>query len=194
MIDDFFIDANGIRRGVTHVKPVLAGAQYHHLCRYLDSVGDGTGDVDAIGDYSTAPQVFSMGPPPGDVWIVSTLIVYIRDRGFMRADEWANIGTLTNGVAIMHVDDSGVLADITNGRPLLVSSDLDAICADFRKTDYAGIHESLVGIIDFGRDGAPVRLVGNDSGRLMVLLRDDFTGIEVQRFRAVGFREIITGV
>jgi len=193
MLDDFFIDATGLRRGVTHVKVVAAGPQYDHLCRYLDTTGDGLGTVEATGNYSVTPEEFYVQPPAGEVWVVNNLIFYIRDTGFMQAGEYGNTGSaLTNGISIRHIDDSGTLADITNGEPLLVNTDLDAICAEFRKTDYAGIAEAIVGIIDFDRDGSPVRLVGDDNGRLVVALNDNFTGLDGHRFRAGGFREIVT--
>jgi len=190
MLDDFITDPLGLRRGVSHVKVNTAGPQYRHFCRYLDTTGDGTGTIEATGNYAAAPVEFFVQPQAGQIVQITRLVVYVRDVGFMRANEWADQPALTNGVVIQHKDSSGILSDITNGRPLTTSPDLDAICATFRKTDYAGIEEALVGIIDFRENGAPIRLDGDLDSRLVVTLNDNFSGLTGQRFRALGFLEV----
>ena len=49
------------------------------LFRYLDTVGDGSGEKNANGDYSIAEEIFFLQPPPGRVYRITRLIVSIMD-------------------------------------------------------------------------------------------------------------------
>jgi hypothetical protein len=97
----------------------------HPISRYADTVGDGSGIKNAIGDYSgETPTIFKIAPSAGEIYVINRLIPFLRDTGGLDADKYGNNITLTNGIVIKVVRNVGeaseeVLWDATAGKFML---------------------------------------------------------------------------
>lgn len=165
--------------------------------RHLDTVGDGTGIKNAIGDYSVVPQAFTAQPAPGEILRIVRLLVLIRaPKASFTTDSYGNIGELAVGIALRVQDDNGTLVDLTNGLPIKTngnwghySFDTSIYPADQGNTDtYLRVRWT------FEKAGYPLRLVGDNNERLEVVLNDNFTngvgaGLVEHYFHAQGYYE-----
>jgi hypothetical protein len=66
-------------------------------------------------DGSITPVRFWRGPGAGVKWVVTRLVVSIKDTGTFDADKYGNGATLTNGVGVEIWDGSSQLLDILDG-------------------------------------------------------------------------------
>ncbi len=157
------------------------------LCRYLDTNGDGTGTVDAIGDYSTVTEFYYEAPELGATF--HRMIVSIEDNGGGTISEYGNLGAggLTNGIEVKVVDDSDtVMADLTDGLPIKSNGDWGRLCYDIDRKDWGGGNDFYQVRWTFSKSGEPVIL--REGWRLVVYLNDDFTNLVGHHFMVQGNR------
>jgi len=149
--------------------------------RYLDTNGDGTGVVNARGDYSLSEEIFYIQPAPGEIIRLERMMVLIEgNKGTFYTDGYGGIaGGLTNGIQVRVQDDNGTITDLTAGLPVLSNGMWGGLCYD------AEIYPASTGNNDtylrvrwtFARSGYPLRLVGDNNERLEVVLNDNFAGV-----------------
>lgn len=152
--------------------------------------GETTGDIQANKNYNTSPEVFSFGPPAGEVWLVSELRVAISDAGDMSANEYGNTGgLLANGYSVKVVDSSGDVVSLTGTPTIQVNAGLNAVGSS---TSFAvGVTgaTSLLVAMDLAKAGAPVRLIGDKGEKVSVSFSDDLTGLTYHTFFCEGVKE-----
>jgi len=166
------------------------GQQNLALFRYLDTVGDGTGTKNAIGDYSSAAQIFKIAPPANVTYRLARMLVTIEDTTGMTADEYGNIGSaLSTGVVIRLQDDSGTLVDITDGLPIKTNAQWATHCfdVDIKSWGQTPSDDLLVARWTFTKAGQFLRLTGDQE--LQVVLNDDFTDLIAHYFVVQGYVE-----
>ena len=162
------------------------------IYRFLDENGDGTGNKNANGDYSSTPTEFFIQPPPGQVFRIERMMILIRDsQNQFYTDRYGDVGVLGNGIEIKTLDDSGVLVNLTDDLPVKTNGEWGKFCYD------AEVYPSTMGGTDtylrarwtFSRAGYPLRLVGDNNERLAVILNDDLTGLIEHHFHVQGYIE-----
>lgn len=84
------------------------GAESYPVYRYLDTVGDGTGDFDNIGDYSSADRVSMMTVRDDEIIFGHFLSIHIQDVGVYDPAKYGALVALTNGVVVSVFDKAGV--------------------------------------------------------------------------------------
>lgn len=168
---------------------LAAGAQFDLIQRFLDTNGDGTGDVNANGNYSGAEEIFYIQPPPGEVFYIYRMMVAIRDSGGIRFEEYGNIATgLTNGVSIRVQDDSGTKLSLTDAVPILNNAAWGYHSYDVSIAS-AGSGDDFVSVRwTFARSGQVIRLDGDLNQRFEVVLNDNLTGLIEHRFKVNGYK------
>lgn len=69
------------------------------IYRFLDTVGDGTGTHNAVGDYTT-PIVLRCDVRPNEIITGHLLIVHIQDSGTFDPAKYGVLAALTNGIHV----------------------------------------------------------------------------------------------
>ena len=106
---------------------------YTPIYQHLDTTGDGTGTINAIGDYSGAVTDFKFTYNVSNkTALIYRLLAYIRDGGTIRADSYGAIANgLTNGIQLAVLDENGdVKLDLTHTHPIKVNGDWAMHCYD----------------------------------------------------------------
>lgn len=147
--------------------------------QFLSTAGDGTGTVNAIGDYTT-PDDFYMEVPAGQARVVTRLAIYIEDST-MQPEAYGALAALTNGVRIFYKEKTGASeVALDGGQPIKASGDYGKM---FEHISYwvggAGNH-ALYAHLEMG--GHPLRLTAG--GQLIVRLSDNLTGLAKHTFVA----------
>ena len=151
--------------------------QPHLFSHHLDSVGNGTGDIDATGNYSGAIQDFLI-TSVGESYI-HRLLISIEDSSGFKAEIYGSGSALSNGIRLLVRDDDDTeLAVFTNGHVVTTNSHWAIYCYDVDVKSWRSTgsgNELLVARWTFTRMGAPLKLDAGHS--LVVELNDDFMGL-----------------
>lgn len=159
--------------------------------RCADTVGDGSGDIAAIGNYAGAAEEFILSvPAPFSGYEVHRLIISIEDAGGMQAQEYGNIGAaLTNGITVQMKRGSSVQIDLTTGLPVKTNAQWGVYCYDVEVKGWGSGNDLLVCRWTFSKSGDPVYLDRSEGDQMIVTLNDDFTALISHTFLFQG-REI----
>jgi hypothetical protein len=158
------------------------------ISRFLDTVGDGSGTKNAIGDYSGAVEEFKIVPGADEIFVINRLIAQIRDNGVFSASTYGAIaGGLTNGVVIRLKDSGGTKLDLCDGLPIKTNAEWARVCYDTQLLTW-GAGDSFISVRwTFSRSGTQVWLDNSRGDYLSVDLNDDLTTLESQYFLVQGF-------
>lgn len=162
------------------------------ILRALDTNFDHTGTTVATGNYAGAPVEFGVAPPYGERYVITRLIVSVKDSGSIDADKYGNGVTLTNGIIVAVKRGAAVIVSLTNGDPVHTNAEWAEKCYDADISDYGAGDNFLHARWTFAKTGRPVVLDGELGDRLVVILNDDFTGLTGHRFTVNGYREYMT--
>lgn len=163
-------------RGVSHV---------------LDTVGDGSGDTNATGDYSVDPQEFYYRPEVGSDVEVRRLIILVGGTAGIRMERYCGLSSpLANGVIINARDNAGDIFFITDPfEPVKDTATWGLYAGNLSIYDPSPGDKYVLAELDFTkmiRTG--LALKGGDGEFFAVTLSDDFTGLTVQKFMLMGYR------
>lgn len=160
--------------------------------RFLDTVGDGTGEKNAIGDYSSVPQEFKLAPKLHEGFFVAQLIVLIAVNGALGSGVYGGGGMgndpLTNGVQVYKKKLSVVTANLTDGVTVKSSGDWLRFGPDVEVMDFGPGDNHIMFRFTVVKNDNVLALSGNDKESLVVSLSDDFTGLTKHYFMAHGHR------
>ena len=151
--------------------------------RYMDTIGDGSGVKNAIGDYASTPTIFKIKPRPSEIFHVHRLIPFLQDSGSLDTASYGNGIILTAGIEIKVVDDSGVLWDITDGVPIKSNAAWKKLCFDENISEYGQGDESGSWRYTFDKDGDHIVLDGANGGELQASFGDSFAQLVEHYFR-----------
>ena len=172
---------------------VQAIVETHHMnqgiFRYLDTVGDGSGTKDAVGNYSDAglgQTDFILQPPVGSVFMLTRLLWSLADSGAMNSGGFGSGSALTNGIEIFKIQDATTVLDVTDGLPIKTNGDWVRLCYDLDLHDFGPGNNYLSARFTFLKSGAIISLSGNNLEKLVVRLHDDMSGLAGQFFNVQG--------
>lgn len=159
------------------------------ITRFLDTVGNGTGSIDATGDYSSVAQEFKITPADDEVYCISRLIVHVKDTQGIDADSYGNNITLTNGITIKTVDSGGDNEIfVGSSSPIMVNADWGKYCYDVNVLTFGAGNETCVVRWTFSKYGGHgCWLHGFQSESFVITLNDNFTGLLSHGFVVEGF-------
>lgn len=162
------------------------------LYRYLDTVGDGSGNKNFNGNYSVAEEEAILAPAANEIFRVTRMIISLQDTSGMSAVDYGNkTNGLISGLQLRKDDGSIVLADITDGVPIKSNAQWGSLCYDSTVKTWSQGDEVLLVRFTFDKAGQPIILHGANNNRLVATLNDDFSGFVFQRFNAQGTVETI---
>jgi hypothetical protein len=152
---------------------------------YLDTVGDGSGTKNAIGNYLSTAEEF-LYTAYGQGVAVNRLIIMIEDGTGIRAERYASLAqALTNGVTIYTKDaDGNTMEDLTAGIPIKQNAQWGALCYDVELREWGAGNEFILVRWTFGHAGNPLHLDAYES--IVVGLNDDFTEVVTHTFMIQG--------
>ena len=161
------------------------------ISRYLDTVGDGSGTKQAIGDYSSGED-FKITPPSGQIYRITRLVVFIEDTRTFDPNKYGNLGdALGNGISIKTKNANGDIKDLTDGIPITNNAAWGRVCYDATVSNYGGTpaNEALHVRWTFAKSGTVIRLVGDNGEFLAAELSDNLTGLIEHTFLVQGYVE-----
>lgn len=160
------------------------------ICRFLDTVGDGTGTKNAVGNYAAA-TVFKIQPGSNQVFVIKSLTFFIRDNSIFGSGTYGGGLTLANGIILRKQNGAGTVYDFMDGLNIFTNADFAQFAAN---VDYVNLasgtgDDFLRATIDFEQLlGQALTLTqASNNERLEVVLQDNFTGLIQHRFRAGGY-------
>ncbi len=165
---------------------------YKMISRYLDTVGDGSGTKNAIGDYSAAVTEFKIQPAASLRFRIARLLVSVVDANGMRDDEYGNLGNaLANGIQIQVKDtDGNVINDLTDGIPITTNGGWSHVCYDTQVFNIGAGEDHLLVRWTFSKSGTFIAL--SDNYYFAAILNDDFdeagTGLIGHYFMVQGYQ------
>lgn len=161
------------------------GKAYPILRSFLDTVGDGSGSVNANGNYSVTPGVFKLVPPANTVYTIKQLAVLIADNGPLKADAYGLLA-LTNGIALQVIDTatSTVIADITAGVPVKVLHDYAGLGARIQVQD-GTVNGYATALLDL-----PTAIQLQPTQALVATMADNLSGLVQHRLCAIGDKQV----
>jgi hypothetical protein len=161
--------------GIQRVSVLKATYTRAHFARRLDTNGDGTGTKDALGDYSSAQEIFFIQPPAGEIYDLARILIGIQDTGAMRAEGYgSDAAPLANGVALRVQDDAGTLMTLADPN-IKANGGWAFLCYDAQVLTWGVGDEMLAARYTFTKFGGVIRLRGDNNERLEVVLNDDFS-------------------
>ncbi len=156
------------------------------LFRYLDTNGDGTGDVNGNGNYSSSATEFKITTPANEIYELHRMLVQIRDSGALSADDYGNVAELSNGVSVYVKNASGdIVNTLTDTITVKSNSDWSRQCYDVNVDDYGNGNNFVSVRWTFANTGSRLRLPAGYS--FNVLLNDNLSGLVSHYFQVQGF-------
>jgi hypothetical protein len=159
------------------------------LSRFLDTVGDGTGTKNAIGNYSGAEEEFCLLPGPDEVFYITRLIIHISDAGPFNADNYGGLAApLPNGVSLMIRNGATTKFDFMDGWPVIDNADWSRVTYTAQELNFGSGDDTMTAVLDFKTgEGQLLVIDGSTGDRLAIVLNDNFTGLVENSFLAQGF-------
>ncbi len=153
--------------------------------RYLSDDGTTTGDKNANGNYSGAPEEFYVEATT-NMWF-GRLMVSFEDGGGMQAQEYGNLNTaLTNGVEFEIRNEYGdVMSDLTDGVPIKTNAQLAQLVGpDVDRKDWGGGNDLMIARWTFSKFSDGIAL--QPGWKFVAKLNDNFSGLVTHRFNLQG--------
>jgi len=124
--------------------------------RFMDTVGDGTGSIDANVNGSVTPVHFFIKPEPGHMLLMYRAMIHLTDTGSLDSGGFGNGAALTNGLEyglwnIAAGDFSG--PRVTSQKPIVKNMDLAAFAFDLTVHTWGLGDEGLTARYTFDEDG-----------------------------------------
>ena len=156
--------------------------------RFLDTVGDGSGTTNAVGNYSGGEEVFFIAPAITENFEVSRMIVSAEDTTGFQAQEYGNLGSALGTGIVVRVSDADGVKFILTEEPVTTNANWGTYCFDADVKSWGSGNELLLARWTFALSGTPVRL--NPGDKLEVVLNDDFSGLISHRFLTQGVTQV----
>lgn len=161
------------------------------IWQFADEVGDGSGNINAVGDYLASLTEFAIAPPAGKVFSIARMIVTVRDTGSFDSGSYGNGLTLVNGISVEKRTGvvngaSSLVQSLTDPVKIETNTDWGSYCYDIGVSNFGQGDEVMLVRWTFARAGVALRLDGDANEYLAVRLNDDFTGLVGHVFNMQG--------
>lgn len=174
------------------VRPPTTGVPTQ---RWLTEAGDGTGNHEAIGNYSVTPVDFFYTVPdaPNNAYDIHTVIICITDGNTLNYNDY---GSLASGIVTTGIRLLVYIHSIDQTLPLLSNAyfkynyQFVEISSSAAVTSFSGTVQTLKVVIDIpSMYGVPLRLSAGD--KFIVRCADNFTGLVAHSFNLGGIQQIL---
>lgn len=154
--------------------------------QFLDTDGDGTGTINANGNYSVTADDFYIVDAQRQL-VIDHLHLFIEDAGAAASDEYGNTGAaLTNGIKLLHLDAGGnIIQDLLGGHVVKTNGQWAQFTNSLDRSSWSGTNDFISGEISFS-DYGHLGLFLPKGTSLVVRVNDDLSGLVRHTFFAYG--------
>lgn len=150
--------------------------------RYLDTIGDGTGERNmALLDGSVTPVILRVKPSAGEIYAIERIIITMTlAANNPNSGYGAQVANLTNGIELKVITGAAggsTYWDISDNIPIVANHDWKRLCHDEIISTYGTTQSALSWRYTFTRDDGQVVLDGNNNDELQVIINDDLTSV-----------------
>lgn len=156
--------------------------------QFLSINGDGTGTINAIGDYSSTSAVFYIQPAINEVMIIHELLLHILDSGAMPAGSYGSGAALTNGLQVFITNARSPRLSMLPGPIKTNSNFMHCGLNAFNLINFSGGIDGIIASFRPNNFGTPILLDGSQEHKIEVILNDSFVGFSDHHFIAHGFK------
>lgn len=175
------------------VKLASYGSQQTLISQFLDTNGNGTGTINANGNYSGAADIFYIQPLSTDVYRISSLTIQIEDSlNSFDTNTYGGATALSNGITLRVVNDSQTVLDVAGGQTINDNAEWLSLAKESQLLQGQSTGEVLRLFIDFDGYGQQIRLDGANNERLELTVNDDLTGLLSHTFFVRGYKETVS--
>ena len=160
------------------------------VVQFVDSLGNGAGNTNLIGDYSLASTDFYTQVPSGEVWHIHKVVGSMRYTGALRAERFGDI-ELPNGIRWVVQKDA-------------VESEFTLQVQGKNLGNHASFLGKAVQISEFGtgdnfaswdadfheNTGCVVELNGNTNDKFIIRVNDNHSDLNDHRYLVFGYKLI----
>lgn len=175
--------------GVLENNDVTGSADSIPMYQFMDTVGDGNGEINQAVDGETVNVSYFVVPPAGKVYGLARIIFSIRDNGSMDSGGWGSMGAnpLDNGFQLIwHRLGSDI--ELTKN-PIRSHIDVAAVCHDMIHQNWGAGDEFLTARFTFTKAGNYLILDGDQGDYLELVVRDDISSVVQQRISVQGYQK-----
>lgn len=189
-IEDPIDQTKRARISGTRLQVISASEQLYNkndapFFRFADTVGDGSGTTNVIGNYDQVEGIHRIKVPVGQNMLIHRMIITIRDAGVFRADHYGSIGAaLSEGIEVRIADGAATILDITDGQPVVHNLGWAERCYDTAFQGFAAGDNFLSARWTFEKAGQPLQL--SSGQELQIITNDDLTGLVEHYFNVQG--------
>ena len=161
-------------------------AQQKSIYQLMSSNGDGSGIVDAIGDYSTTPMALKISSSEAEIVEIHRLIVGIQDTGAFDAAKYGNGIALDVGINLYLKDSNGDIIETYTPQAVKTNAGWAFLCHDYNHFSFGTGDE--VGTVrwTFDKSGQPIYINFGAGQYLEAVLDGDFSGLNHHFFTIEG--------
>lgn len=158
------------------------------LIRFADTVGDGSGSIDATGDYSVTPATLKIVPPSNMIFVCQRFSIIIADAKAMDSGGYGSNGAnpLTNGCSFQLVRNGEVAIDFTNGENIKTNGEWAMYMDTIDLYDFGSGDVYFVGHFDEAALQWPRYLDGRAGDEFHFTVQDDLSHLTKHRVLWMG--------
>jgi hypothetical protein len=174
-----------LKEGHKLVHKFLVNSQIGGIDAIFDTGGTGTGASTGLTHFGH----MTAGPSTGKVWVITRMIVNIKNDGTpWNSTEYGSITGLTNGVKIGVFNSSTPVYYLggTTAGPIKQNFDWTRVCYDFNPMSF-GARNPMVGRWTFSKSGKSVKLDGDANENIRAVFTESTTGILGHTFQIQGY-------
>ena len=151
-------------------------ARTEAIYQLLDTVGDRSGETNAIGNYSLSTTGFKFKPIKG-IALIERMIIGIEDQGSMDSGAYGNGLGLVSGIRLyLRSADDSILEEFT-AFPIRTNGEWAMHCHDVTRHAWGAGNEVLSIRWTFSKAGQPIAIDHRKGEYLEVGLEDNFSNL-----------------
>ena len=156
------------------------------ISRFLDTVGDGSGNKNASVDGSATPVEFKFDG--FGIIELTRLIVFIRDSGPITAEGYGAIvgGSLTNGIDVEVWKDGSLHVSLFDNIPVKSNADWARTCFDVAVSSFGSGDNYARAQWILTQGSRSLRLASGD--QVIIRINDDLSGLKEHYFNLQGLQ------
>lgn len=155
--------------------------------QYMDTNGDGTGNINMAVDGSVDSVIYLIKPDSGRIIYIARIISNIRDSGTFDAGGWGNNGGSPLAVGLELIwKTNGIYISLTENY-IKSHYDLATISYDISHNSWGQGDEFVTSRFTFTKAGQYIPLNGTNGDEFILIIRDDLSYLIDQRISVQGY-------
>ena len=166
---------------------------FPYVHRFVDTVGDGSGDINANVDGSITPILFKCLPPAEGALVFAEVTIIIEGTGNFKTNTYGGLAALTNGLqlGLFDKDTEEPVVELTAPHRVRTNVDWALYAYPVTLSAWGGGSSHITANWDARKaGGAGVLLAAGSQLALGVKISDDLTGLANHFFVLKGYQTV----